>query len=177
MKFPRNYILFAVLLIIFIAGAAGGVWFFLANRTDNSAKKTSATPTPVVQSTSYCGLTIDGPAANSTNAFPLIIHGMVDNNNATALGCSWTMFEGQAGTAQLYYWSQNGSNWQALGNPVPVPVTNWMSLGPVPFAVTVTFSNGGLGLLPGNLMKVTFTEENPSGEGTPDSYDLPLVLQ
>jgi len=176
MKFNKTYALFAVLLVIFIAGAAGGVWFFFMNRSNNSARILPTT-TPVVLSSSYCGLIIDGPNPNSINAFPLTIHGAVNNNNATALGCSWTMFEGQAGTAQLYYWDQGTNNWVATGTPSVIPVTNWMSLGPVPFVVIVNFNNGGLGLNSGNLMKVTFTEENPSGEGTPDSYDLPLVLQ
>lgn len=172
MKFDRKIVLF-ISLLIFIC-IIGGVFYYIS-KNPKTIKDLSVQPPVTLYS--HCGLIIDGPVANSTASFPVTIHGAVDNNNASTLGCSWTMFEGQAGTAQLYYWDQGNNNWQSVNTPFIIPVTNWMTLGPVPFSMTVNFNNGGLGLSSGNLMKITFTEENPSGVGTIDTFDLPLVLQ
>lgn len=165
-KFNKKFGLIAFLLVIFIGAVGGGVWYMRNNSN-----------TPPAALASHCGLIIDGPAINSVTTFPVTIHGAIDNNYASTLGCAWTMFEGQAGTAQVYYWDQGNNNWQAVNTPFVIPVSNWMTLGPVAFAVTVNFNNNGLGLSSGNLMKVTFTEENPSGQGTADTLDWPLVLQ
>ena len=58
---------------------------------------------------SKCGLTIISPAPNTTisSNMPLVFSGVIDNSQAQTLGCQRGMFEGQAGTAQLYY--KNGA--------------------------------------------------------------------
>jgi hypothetical protein len=57
-----------------------------------------------------------------------------------------------------------------------IHVANWMTTGPEPFTVSVVFNNTNAGFQPGTLMKVTFTEENPSGAAA-DTFDFPLILQ
>ena len=58
---------------------------------------------------SKCGLTILSPAPNTaiSSNVPLVFSGVIDNSQAQTLGCQRGMFEGQAGTAQLYY--KNGT--------------------------------------------------------------------
>ena len=127
-------------------------------------------------SASNCGLTINTPTPNSSAAFPFTISGTIDNTNASTLGCSWTMFEGHAGTAHLYDLNSSNNQWHAVGLDIPVTVSNWMTIGPTSFSLVVPFNNINAGLPSGTLMKVMFTEENPSGN-TADTLDLPLLLQ
>ena len=123
---------------------------------------------------SHCGLTINYPTPTSTVSFPVTISGTIDNNNASTLGCSWTMYEGQAGTAQLYFLENN--NWHQINTPFILHVSDWMTLGPVLFSVIINFNNNWIGLSSGTPMKIIFTEENPSGT-TPDTLTLPIILQ
>lgn len=130
-------------------------------------------PTPQLSYASHCGMTINSPAENATVAFPLQISGTVDNTTMSTLGCSWIMFEGQAGTAHLYYFSNNA--WHPIGQDTIVPVLNWMTVGPTNFTMTMPFTNT-LNLPSGTPMKIIFTEEDPAGNGNPDTLTLPLIL-
>lgn len=123
-----------------------------------------------------CGLKIYAPALNSTisSNVPVVFSGVIDNTDAQTLGCQWTMFEWQAGNAQLYY--KNGNTRWPIGVLNIIHVANWMTTGPEPFTVSVVFNNSNAGFQPGTPMKVTFTEENPSGAAA-DTFDFPLVLQ
>ncbi len=123
-----------------------------------------------VSTQNHCGLTINSPTANSKVSFPLTVTGTVNNNNSSTLGCSWTMFEGQAGTAHLYRWN-NG--WQSVGNDIVLPVSNWMTTGPVSFSIAIP----NAGLSSGTNLKITFTEENPSDNPPVDTLDLFLSVQ
>ncbi len=125
---------------------------------------------------SHCGLTINSPQPNSVihSNVPVNFSGVIDNTNSGANGCSWGMFEGQAGTAQL--WHKDGGVWGMINSPKIIKVTNWMTNGPIPFTVSVDFNNSGPGFASGLPMKVVFTEENPSG-GTADTLEFPLVFQ
>lgn len=126
---------------------------------------------------SPCGITITSPAPDSIihSNTPVVFSGVINNSNAATVGCSWTMFEGEAGTAQL--WHKDGGVWGKINSPQIIHVTNWMTTGPVPFTVSVSFNNSGPGFASGLPMKVVFTEENPSGEGIPDTIEIPLIFQ
>ncbi len=130
-----------------------------------------------------CGLQITSIEPNATISFPLTIKGLVDNTNSSKLGCSWTMFEGQAGTAKLFYRLSN--NWIPLQDISPdkpgiIIVDDWTSL-KTNFSVTlhpdiidsaVTDSNPALSL------KIVFTAENPSGDPSREmTFELPVVLK
>ena len=122
---------------------------------------------------STCGLSITTPVPNATVSFPLIIQGVVDNSNRQSLGCSWGMFEGQAGIAQLYYY--NGGAWIALGNSAPMLVDDWIAT-KTNFSVTLNFTNEGIGLSNGTPMKVVFTEENQRAKFPSKTLELPVSL-
>jgi hypothetical protein len=126
---------------------------------------------------SHCGMTINSPLKDAKVSFPLTISGVIDNRNAMALGCSWSLFEGEAGSVQLYFKGTPTSNWSPLGSPVVVPVKgNWMTAGPVPFSVTLKFNNEGIGLGGGTQMKAVFTD-NQQKDNTPSStLELPFVF-
>lgn len=187
MKYNKGLSPVVVLLIVIgVLAVAGGVYFAGKKSAVTSTTVTQPAPIPTVPTpkspavsvagVSHCGMTITAPAANASVSFPVNVSGVIDNTKASTLGCSWQMFEGQAGTAQLYYLGSAAGDWYTLNNPVVVPVSNWTSAGPVPFSVAVNFHDGGLGLLPGTKMKIVFTEENASGSGTVDTLTLPFTL-
>ena len=108
-------------------------------------------------------------------SFPLTVIGTIDNSNSKNLGCTWQMFEGQAGSAQLYF-NYNNDGWKPIGTSVPVTVSNWTST-KTTFVATLNFYNGGIGIPNGTPMKITFTEENASGLPPVDTFDFPVVLK
>lgn len=156
-----------------------------STNTTTTPKTTPATPvnTPVgnsvtIQKTSmsHCGFTINSPQSNSVihSNIPVVFSGVINNSNTATVGCSWTMFEGQAGTAQL--WHKDGGVWGKINSEKIINVSNWMTTGPVPFTVSVDFNNSGPGFASGLPMKVVFTEENPSS-GVADILEFPLIFQ
>lgn len=50
---------------------------------------------------SICGLTVDTPHKGDNVSFPLKVTGVIDNTNRQ--DCTWAMFEGVAGHAELFY--------------------------------------------------------------------------
>ncbi|MEI6553470.1 MAG: hypothetical protein WCO09_02780 [bacterium] len=139
----------------------------------SSASVSTSTAVGNVIPNGKCGLSVTSTSPNSKVGFPLVIKGVVDNTKSKVLGCSWQMFEGQAGIAQLYF--KDNNEWKKLGASVPVPVENWTSDKTI-FSVVLNSNNEGVGLPNGTLLKVIFTEENASGMPPVDTYELPLVL-
>jgi hypothetical protein len=121
-----------------------------------------------------CGFFVTSPSPNEKVNFPLTIKGAVDNSSRQSKGCSWQMFEGQAGVADLYFKDAN-NKWQQLNTSKPVPVENWMSTSTV-FSVVLNFSNEGINLPAGTSLKVVFTEDNASGMPPVDTFELPLIF-
>lgn len=159
-------------MIIVGAMIAFGV-FDPKQKTDPTTSIPTPTPTQnvTVVPNGTCGLTIFSHSVNSRVNFPLMISGVVDNTNMNTLECSWLMFEGQAGSAQLYYKSPL-DGWKPIGAQIPVPVQNWMS---TKTTFMVTFTNPIIDLVSGTELKVVFTEDNASGLPPIDTYELPLV--
>ncbi len=123
-----------------------------------------------------CGLNLNYPIANTSVKFPLVISGTIDNSNYRELGCAWNVFEGVIGTAQLYYYS-NTLGWKAIGESVIVNSSGYNN-GTFALTSTINFKNNGIGLPNTTLMKIVFTEENPSGiANTTDTFELPVILQ
>lgn len=123
---------------------------------------------------SNCGLTVQSPSKNAKVSFPVTVTGTIDNTNADATGCSWTMFEGQAGKAELYYETKDGYSLPV--DTKPLTVANWMTTSTT-FSVTLNFDNKMLQLPAGYNFKIVLTEEDPSGNGDVDIVELPVVLQ
>lgn len=202
MKKNKGSVLITMLLFVLVVLAIGGAYYFgknssdvLKDASDSLVKETQKQNEKVVADTeknadikkednakntnavvSKCGFSINSPALNSPiySNTPLTFSGIVDNTNSQALGCNWTMFEGEAGIAQLYY--KNGNTWGPINTVKIIKVTNWMTAGPVPFTVSVNFNNSGPGFSNNTPMKVIFTENNPSG-ATPDTLEFPLVFK
>lgn len=135
----------------------------------------TAAPSPYSpMSAGKCGFSATAPISGAVVGFPLTVTGFVDNSNRQNLGCSWQMFEGQAGIAQLYY-NYGNRGWNQVGAPVPVRVSDWTAV-KTSFSVTLNFSNDGIGLPIGTPMKIVFTEENASGLPGADTFELPVVF-
>ena len=114
-----------------------------------------------------CGLKVTYPFPGSTVAFPLTINAIIDNTQAATLGCSWTVFEAQAGTVVV-----KDSSGTVLANTVLTTTSNWMTTSPTPYTATVAALSNPAYTGP---LTITFEEENPSGEGVPDTMVLPVV--
>lgn len=168
----KNILLIIVLMVIVGVMIAFGV-FDPKKKTDPTTSIPTPTPTQnvTVVPNGTCGLTILSHSVNSRVNFPLTISGVVDNTNMNTLGCSWLMFEGQAGSARLYYKSP-AEGWKPIGAQIPVPVQNWMS---TKTTFMVTFTNPIIDLVSGTELKVVFTEDNASGLPPIDIYELPLM--
>ena len=141
------------------------------------SSKKLADNNPSQASSLHCGLRVVTPAPNLSVAFPLTVSGTVDNTKSKSVGCSWSMFEGQAGTLQLSYRDSVHQSWDKLGSPVVIHVGDWTTTASTTFTTTVPLDNGNVTLPSGTKLQLTFTEENPSGEGIPDTYTLPVTLE
>lgn len=152
------------LILIGILIIAGLFFYYQINKAKVN------TITPVDNSVSKCGLKVTSLTPNEKVNFPLTISGVVDNSNAKNLGCSWQMFEGQAGVAKLYFY--NNGVWNIINSGVPIEVIDWM-------ATTTNFSfvlDENVSVSSDSLMKVTFVEENPSGQGLADTLEIPIIF-
>lgn len=115
-----------------------------------------------------CGITVTSPLSNTTVAFPLSVSAIVDNTNASALGCSWTVFEAQAGVVKV----MNGMTQVGMG--LLMTASDWMTTAPVAYTANVTLSSA---VVSGTPLTLVIEEENPSGEGTPSTIVIPVVAQ
>lgn len=156
---------------IIILILAGGLYFY------KKALAPQVAQTPVgVSNQTPCDvvLKVENPVAGSAVSFPITLTGRVDNSHIKE-GCpSWTMFEGQAGTASLFYETKNG--WSLPVDTQPVNVAEWMTASTT-FSVTLNFDNKKEEFPSGYNLKVVFTEDNPSGEGVVDSVEIPFTLK
>ena len=159
-----------VVLLVIVIGA--GTYLYYDKAEAPSQNKVDDTEQPVIASN--CGITVDSPKIGENVSFPLTVTGRIDNTKAEKIGCSWTMFEGQAGVATLHY--ENKDGYSLPIDTKPAMVANWMSA-TTTFSVTLDFNNQALQLPSGYNMKVLITEENPSGEGIPSVVEVPIVLQ
>ena len=187
MKHNKGSSTLIILLVIFLALLAYFYWsrsvetpastpVISTTTTPSTPKPTTQTPQPTtsVATNSSCGLTITSHKPNDRVDFPLTLSGKIDNTNAKKLGCAWTMFEGQAGMAQLYYYTKN--SWQKLGEAAPIKVANWMT-NSTTFTTTLNFEKLGVSLQAGSPIKVILTEDNASGEPPIDTFSFQLIYK
>ena len=128
----------------------------------------------VMNTQAHCALQVTSVKPYAAVTFPIEITGMIDNRNAQK-GCRWITFEGQAGTAQLYY-DNAGLSWDPIGKPETIDVGDWMSPA-TPFKVVMSYTNQGRGMKSGTKFMIRFHEEDPSGNTQGQMYDLPVVLK
>jgi hypothetical protein len=174
-KYQKSAIVLVVVIIILLIislvvsnGNSNG-----SNMTDDNNASSTAMGNEITGASS-CGLAVTSIDTNEAVTFPITVTGNVDNTNSKNLGCRWQMFEGQAGSAQLYY--QEGSVWTKISSQVPVTVADWMS-DKTTFSAKFPFQNKGEPLPAGTKMKIVFTEDNASGTGTVDKLEFPITVK
>ncbi|MCF7865048.1 MAG: hypothetical protein K9M11_00895 [Candidatus Pacebacteria bacterium] len=146
--------------------------------TSTSATTTSPTgtnPTPTaITPNGTCGLlvTSHNPNGKASLLKPITVSGVVNNTNRQSLGCSWTMFEGQLGSAHAYAFVNNA--WKSISTETPVPVANWMT-DKTTFKVEIAIDTGTMNIAEGTPLKVVFAEENPAAINPSKTYTLALV--
>ena len=117
-------------------------------------------------------LEFDDPLWNSRITFPLVITGNVNNKSDN---CNWVVFEGQGGTAQIYY--QGETSWKKIGNESIIMIDNWTEEFPK-YEVDLNFNNSGIDLSSGHKLKIVFTSENVSGiPGKVSTIEVPVILK
>lgn len=124
---------------------------------------------PVATLRQGCGaeyLSVETPIAGGAIGQVVEVRATVDNRKA-APGCSWTVFEAQAGIVEI-----RDAQGLVIGQGTLTTQDEWMTSEPVNYAGSVALS-----VAPSGRLTLVVTEENPSGEGTPDSVTLPLIAQ
>lgn len=157
-----------ILLVIF------GVLYYLAPKITHTAyvasldtvSANSDSKTSAPELFSHCGLTVEKPVADSYVSFPTKVEVTVDNTKSDTLGCSWTLFEGQAGVVKVI--DQNGV--QIAVSPLTTS-EDWMTNGPVHFTAEFDLKNA---LSSGTLLMFQFVSEDPSGQGS-ETLTVPVV--
>lgn len=134
-----------------------------------SPSPTPSSPSPALPVVTTVGctskaLTVLEPAANANVDLPLTVKVRV--HNAEHPDCMWTVFEAQAGTMRLL-----DAEGVTVGTGTLTTTDDWMTTGPVEFTGTIP----ALSLVSGAATLV-ITEENPSGEGTPQEVSVPLLF-
>ena len=140
MNYQKGFI--APLLLIIIATILIGGGVYVANYTVPEqqpviASSTQSANAAIAGTAGKCGLMIGSINANTKVSIPLTISGTIDNTKATTLGCAWQMFEGQGGTAELYY--LNEGKWVPIGGSV-IKVANWATT-TTTFTTTLNYTN------------------------------------
>ena len=116
---------------------------------------------------SHCGMTINSPLPGSTVAFPLTINATVDNTQMTSLGCSWGVFEAQAGGVEV----KDGSG-NVLATAPVTTTANWMTANATPYSASITaLSNPNYS----GPLTLVFTEDNAEGDPNPDMLTVAVV--
>ena len=167
---PHNPISIIVILFVILFGTV-----FLLMHSDKNKLGSNQGDVPIGTTTApayKCGLTVTSPLPNSTVSFPLTVTGVINNPAATD-GCTWTMFEGQAGNIVLS--DQTTFYSVPSGSATPVSVTgDWMANVPVSFSTTLT----PVTTIPsGTQLSITFNEEDPSGQGLAQTLVVPVIAQ
>jgi len=176
-KHQSGGILTLLLEIIALLIIVVGAYVYFRVNSDFLSQVLPGSSEVTVVTSGKCGLTVTSHSPKSKVGFPLVIKGVVDNSNSKANGCSWQMFEGQAGIAQIYFKSSD-NEWKKLGESKSVIAENLPTMNSMNslFSVGLNFNNEGIGLPNGTELKVVFTEENASGMPPVDTYELPFVL-
>lgn len=173
---PYQKFLSVIAAIVILAFGA----FFCARSTGTffgyqPAMPGQAASTPIaVTPNGTCGLLVTSHniSGKASLAKPITVSGIVDNTKRETLGCSWTMFEGQLGSAHAYAFV-NGA-WKSISKETPVPVANWMT-DKTTFSVEIAIDTGTMNIAEGTALRVVFTEDNPAAINPSKTYTLPLV--
>ena len=112
------------------------------------------------------------PEMNSYVDFPLEISIIVDNSKLASLGCSWGVFEGQAGTVKIVDYNDNELGRANLMTKDQNWIENLIASLPVSFGTVL------------NLVKkpttenlnLIFIEDNAEGRDNPDSLVIPVLI-
>jgi len=166
----RSSILFIAFTLVVIALLG----YVLMNRNENTEQSGNNenqgnTPhVPVVAQTGACGLTLADPIPGGTVSFPLTIHVAVDNTQAQSLGCSWSVFEAQAGNVKVL--DANGAE---VGMGLVQTTEDWMTPSRVDYYSTITLFATPIS----KNLTLIFTEDNPSGKLNPNTFSMPVVMQ
>ncbi len=185
----KGFVVPLILVIVAMIAVGGGVYLYQENKVpenieldkmstttsvsdENKDKKTEEeTLKKEVAQVQKCELVVTSLTANSKVSFPLNVRGTIDNR---AAGCSWQMFEGQAGTAQLFFNYEN-KGWKPIGVSVPIKVADWAAK-TTSFEVVLNFNNEGIGIPSGTPMKIVFTAENAAAIEPSKKLELPITL-
>lgn len=144
----RSVTLFALFLIVCLGIIA---WFVKTNnRTPTSPTKPTCSAISIVS-----------PQAGNKVSYPLSISVIVDNSKS----CHWTVFEAQAGIAEL-----TDSTGTFIGRTTLTTTDDWMLAKPIPYNGLISFSKTPA---KGNLT-LSIIEENPSGKPNPQIITVTL---
>lgn len=159
------WLIIAVLFIAFLAFLG----FRSKDKVSNIGDKFSAQKdaNAIAADIGSCGIIVSDPTPDSVVAFPLTIKTIVDNTDMETRGCAWTVFEAQAGTVKVL----DSTNTE-VGMGILTTTEDWMTTSAVHYSSQVSL----VGTPSGKNLKLVFEEENPSAEGTPDTFIMNVKI-
>ena len=154
----KKLIVVLIGIFIIVAGSA----LLLRRHVQAPAEIVSA----VKQNASRCGLTVTTPQIGTLITFPLTVHAVVDNTKRDTIGCSWSVFEGSAGTISV----ANASGAEVAKTNLTTKA-DWMTDAPTEYTAVINPTDT---LIHGTFTLV-FTEDNPADDGEVETLAVPVV--
>lgn len=148
----RTIIVFLFLIVIFL------FIIFLKNNNEQIENRTYLTE-------GECGLVVISPKENERVENQFKVEVLVDNSKREELGCSWTVFEGQAGIVRIY-----DARGFSVGSGFLEASGEWMTTSPVSFYAPITID-----IEPINEdLFMVITEDDPADSGDISIIEVPL---
>lgn len=178
MKKVKLYYLAVLVLVlglgvaVFFFGGIGTPGFVIQPRLNVVSKMPTGllpSPKPSTAIAKTCGITITAPAIGQKVSLgpsnTIVIQAMTKPED----GCAWTVFEAQAGLIKIYTKSK-----ELVGKGVLATQGDWMTTSQVFSESIIELTK----VLSSNTeLFIEITEEDPSGEGMPDSLTIPVIVQ
>lgn len=166
MKHLVSFLIFLVIITAaFVFWFSGASKYFLTKPIPSpevTQTETTNRTSPIPSSTICSAFTVVSPQPGTRAISPLSVNVIVDNTHPD---CHWTVFEAQAGMAQVIDSSGN-----VLGQTSLKTLDDWTLSKPTPYNGTISFTQKPS---PGNLSLI-IREENPSGK--PEAKIITVTL-
>ncbi len=153
-------------IFIILSVVAGVIVLYFIVHTLSSQGKGGVTSS-LFKKDSGCGLVVLSPKPNSIVSGEIDISAVVDNRKKDERGCSWGVFEAQAGTVIVRDMQD-----EVIVAGVLTTNSEWMTTDPVTYTSHLTIPSEIKG-----PVTLSFVEDNSADVPTPDSYSFKLTIK
>ncbi len=122
---------------------------------------------PFSKDKTHCGLVVLSPKDGAKVKSEIAVSAVVDNVDRVKRGCSWGVFEAQAGTIIA-----RDKNNEVVGTGVLTTKSEWMTEQPVSYESVISVQAGFTGPI-----TLSFVEDNSADIPKPDTHSIGLVVE